>query len=97
MGDLVLCAFIHKTADQKAEIKKKASFADNTKFKTVQADLSCTNQDAGMMFTIDGETFFKFIKNIWIGDLGASYHIPNDDSGLFDVTNINELIHGSSG
>ena len=40
--------------------------------------------ETGMMCTIDG-------------DLGTSYHITNNDSVLHDITNINELVHGSSG
>ena len=46
--------------------------------------------DAGM------NTFFSFTKNTWIGDLGASCHITNDDTGLYNINDINELIQGSS-
>ena len=51
---------------------------------------------AGMMCTIDGDTFFSFTKNTWIRDLGASCHITNNDTGLYDVTDINNSIQGSS-
>ena len=37
------------------------------------------------------------MKNTWIGDSGASCHITNDDTGLYDITNINESIQGSFG
>ena len=52
---------------------------------------------AGMMCTIDGNTFFSFTENTWIGDLVGSCHITNDDTGLYDIINIDELIQGSSG
>ena len=45
---------------------------------------------------IDGDTFFLFMKNTWIGDSGVLCHITNNDIGLFDVINIKELIKGSS-
>ena len=50
-----------------------------------------------MMCTIDGNTFFSFMKNTWIRDSGASCHITNDNKGMYDVININESIQGSSG
>ena len=53
--------------------------------------------EAGMMCTIDGNTFFSFMKNTWIGDLGASCHITNNDDGMYDIININKSIQGSSG
>ena len=37
-----------------------------------------------------------FMKTNWIGDSGALCHIMNCDTGLFDVTDINKLIQGSS-
>ena len=49
-----------------------------------------------MMCTIDGDTFYSFTRNTWIRDSGTSCHIINDDTGLFEVTDINELIQGSS-
>ena len=52
---------------------------------------------ASMLCMIDGETFHSFTKNMWIGNMGASYHIPNDDVGLYDVTKINKFVQGSLG
>ena len=49
-----------------------------------------------MMCTINGDRFFLFTKNTWIKDSGASCHITNDDTGLYDITDIDELIQGSS-
>ena len=46
-----------------------------------------------MMCTIDGQSFDKFTKNSWIGNLGASCHITNNGTELYYVTNINELVH----
>ena len=40
---------------------------------------------------------FLFMKNTWIGDLGASCHITNDDSGLYAITIIDESFQGISG
>ena len=48
--------------------------------------------EASMLHTIDGETFHSFMKNSWIVDLGASCHIINDDTGLYDVIDINKLV-----
>ena len=52
--------------------------------------------EAGMLFIIDGGTFYFFTKNMWIRDSGELCHIMNDDTSLFDIININELIQGSS-
>ena len=49
-----------------------------------------------MICLIDGETFFLFAKNTWIGDFSASCLNTNNDSGLYDNTNIKELAQGSS-
>ena len=53
--------------------------------------------EADMMCTIYGRTFFSFTKNTWIGDSGASCHITNDNTGLYDISDIDKLIQGSSG
>ena len=37
------------------------------------------------------------MKNTWTGDFGVLCHITNDDKGMYDIININELIQGSSG
>ena len=59
---------------------KKVQFTDDVKQPS----------EASMMCTINGDTFFSFTKNTWIGDFSASSHITNDD------TNIKKLIQGSS-
>ena len=41
-------------------------------------------------------THFLFTKNLWIGYSGASCHTINNDTGLFYIININELIQGSA-
>ena len=48
------------------------------------------------MCYIDGKTFGSFIKNTWIGDSGASCNIRNDDTGLYEITKIEESIQSSS-
>ena len=49
-----------------------------------------------MMCTIDGKTFFSFTKNTWIGCLGASCHITNDNNGIYVIINIDKSIQGNS-
>ena len=71
--------------------------ADDTKMKPLHRDLLPTSQEIGMMCTIDGEMFFKFMKHAWISDLHALCNVTINDSGLHDVTNINELLQGGSG
>ena len=53
--------------------------------------------ETGMMCTIDGNTFFSFMKNTWTRDLGASCHITNNNTGLYDIIDIDESIQGSFG
>ena len=67
-------------------VKKKVWFSNNVKLP----------MEAGMLCTIDGDTFYLCTNNTWIGDSGPSCHITNDDIGLFDVINIDKLIQGSS-
>ena len=42
-------------------------------------------------------TLFLFTKYTWIGDSRASCHITNNNTVLYDITNNNESIQGSSG
>ena len=53
--------------------------------------------EAGLMCTMDGNKFFSFTKNTWIRHLGVSCHITNNDTGLYNITNIDKLIQGSTG
>ena len=53
--------------------------------------------ESGMLCRIDGETFHLVTKNTLIGDLGTSCHITNNDTGLYDINEINTLVQGSSG
>ena len=43
------------------------------------------------------EKNFLFMKNMLIGDSGASCHVTNNDTGLCDVIFISKLVQGSSG
>ena len=70
--------------DEKEKVKK-VQFAANVELPT----------EAGMLCTIDGETFHLF-KNKWIGDSGTLCQITNNYSSLFEVTEINKLIQGNS-
>ena len=83
--DMVLCLL---TMENKKEYaNKKIWFIDGVKQPL----------EAGMMCTIDSDTFYSFMKNTLIGDSGASCHITNDDTGMYNASNINESIQGSSG
>ena len=46
-----------------------------------------------MMCTIDDDKFLY----AWIGDSGASCHMTNCNTGLYNITDINKSIQGSSG
>ena len=50
-----------------------------------------------MMCTIDGTSFHLFTKNTWTSDSGASCQITNNENGMYDITEIDESIQGSSG
>ena len=52
--------------------------------------------EADMLCMIDGDTIFSFMKNTSIGDFGASCHITNNNTCMFNVININEWIQCSS-
>ena len=67
--------------------REHAEFAENVK----------KPMEAGMLCMIDGTTFHSFMKNMWIGDSGASCHNTNNYKSLHDVMNINKLVQGSSG
>ena len=76
-------------------------FVDNRKLKNVKKKVLFAEgikqpSEAGMMCTINGDTFDFFTRNTSIGDSNASCHITNNDTSLYDVTNINESIQGSS-
>ena len=45
---------------------------------------------------IDGESFYIFTKNTWMGNCSTLCHITNN-VGLHFVTNIDELVQGSAG
>ena len=45
---------------------------------------------ASMLCMIGGEAFFFFKRNMSIGDLDSSYHIANNDTGLYDFTTTNK-------
>ena len=71
------------------ERKKKVRFANDVKFKKATK--------TSMMCSIYSESFLLFTKSMWIGDVGASCHITNNDTGFYDVTNINELVQSFLG
>ena len=51
--------------------------------------------EAGMLCMINIETFFSFMKNMWIRDWRASCHVTNDNT--HDIIDINELVKVNSG
>ena len=82
MDNLVLCLIIAELAIKEKETKKKVRFANDVKVEKPT--------EASMMCMIDAKTFFSFMKNIWIGDLGTSFHLTKDDMRLYDITVINK-------
>ena len=92
---------IHECHNKKAaEEKAKVAFIEEKELLNVQVEfafdcISWVGHDH--VCTIDGETFFVFTENTWIGGTGASSHITNDDDGMFDEETINKTVHGSSG
>ena len=70
--DLMLCSLMRAS---KTKENKKVWFAEDVK----------QSSEAGVICTIDGNTFFLFTKHTGIGDSGASCHITNGDTGLYDV------------
>ena len=46
----------------------------------------------GMSNVLDRVKYSPFTRLTWIGDSGSSCHLENDDSGMYDVTTINEVI-----
>ena len=90
-GGYILCTIMDETLASKKETKRKISIASDLKFKILHADLLPTIE-AGLICTIDGEMFFSFTKNMFIGDLDTSCHITDNDSGLYDVFDISELV-----
>ena len=73
--------------DKKENVKKKVWFMESVKLP----------MEAGILCTIDGDTFYLFTKNTWIGDSRAWCHIANHNISLFNVIDINELIQESPG
>ena len=82
----VLCLLMSESKTKENE-KKKVWFAEDVK------QLS----EAGMICTINGNTFFSFTKNTQNRDSGTSCHITNNNTGLYDIINIDKSIQGSSG
>ena len=76
---------------------KKISFTNDVKFKKSHAAILPTNWETCFMCTIDGESFFMFLKHVWDGNSIASCHITHDDARMYDVIAIQKSIQGSSG
>ena len=51
---------------------------------------------ADTLLTFNGYSFYTFytlMKNAWIGDSSASYHIIHSDTCMYDDTKVDELKH----
>lgn len=75
------------SANTKSTTTKKVTFDDHVQYIKEKA----------LVCTINGRTYPSFTKNTWIGDSGASCHITNNDSKMYDVKNIDETVSGVSG
>ena len=72
------------------------SFAD-VNFKILHADQLSLTCETCMIYTIDDESFYPFMKNICIGTSGASCCFTNNDIRNYVIAKIDELVQGSSG
>jgi hypothetical protein len=59
-------------------------------FKDVELDQA----ETAMMCTIDGVKYPSFTEDTMFGNSGASCHIVNSDSGMYQVERIHESIGG---
>ena len=84
MDDIVSCLLAMEK--KKENIKKKFQSAEDGEQPS----------EISMMCTICGDTFFSFTRSTWIGDSGALCLIMNNNTSLFNIIDINELIHRSS-
>ena len=82
--NVVLCLLTME--NKKESVKKKIWFAEDVKQPS----------EAGVTCTICSDMFYSFTKNTWIRDSRASWHITNDYTSMYDITDINESIQGSS-
>ena len=73
-NNMVLCSL---TAENKKENAKK-------KFGC----RGCETALQGWYDLHDADTSYSFTRNTWIGHSGALCHITNDDTGLYDITDI---------
>ena len=48
--------------------------------------------EMSMMYAISGESFFMFTNYRWICNWGALCHITNNDTGMYDITDIKKLV-----
>ena len=53
--------------------------------------------ESGVLCKMDGGTFHSFTKNMRISNSGAMCHITNNDTGLYEITKINESVKGCAG
>ena len=49
------------------------------------------------MCTTNGELFFIFTKHTWIDDLGTFCHVSNNNTAIYDITDIDESMQGGTG
>ena len=76
--------------------KQKNSFAKDVKLKILHLVPLPLILETGIICTIEGEKLNTIIKNICIEDSRTSCHITNDDTGIYDITEIDKAMKGSS-
>ena len=85
----------HKKEKEKEE---EVSLDDDFEFKLPHADLSLPSSgETIMIYTINGESFYMFMKNTWIGDSGASCHINKNDTRINYITDFDKLVQCRTG
>ncbi len=78
------------SSKKKKRLNKKKQKKTTSKSKVE----SILKGEKGLKCTIDGHVYPSFTKTTWFGDTGASCHITNDDSDMYDVELIDEEIGG---
>ena len=54
--------------------------------------LNRPNKNESMSCILEGEVYPPFTEQTWTDNSGSSYHLDNNDSGIYDVTIVNDII-----
>ena len=74
--------------DDRKLVQKKESEFHQLWQSLLHATLLPTIHKTSMMHVINGESFFTFMKCLWISNFGKSYHITKDAMGMYSINDI---------